>query len=309
MLAHKDDIFNGLLKVVEHGFESGKYLGYPESIDKHYSVLDGSCTDLTGYPHSGKSYIVLDWELNLSLEYGYKHLLYVPDMGDALEVYADLVHRVVMKTTDPKYLNRCTVADFSKEFEWIYEHFHIVSDTEIFTPLDFWNRVGKDGYNTGLVDAWFNLDHTAQAGRRDDQYLNDILSKRNKLAEKYKCHYFTVIHPKGPDGTCYKDGVLQSPTTHRLNGGAAWNNNGKTILSVHREDFRQPFFNINFLKVKPRRVGETGSCAINVNWALGRLYDINQQGQDQFAFNNKYTTKPEPIKLHENTDFDSEAPF
>jgi len=81
-----------LLKYRENGALRGKYLGFP-FLDEHFTIALPGCTDITGFPASGKSEFWLELLLNTSLFYGWKHLIYVPDVGDKNEILDVLIHK------------------------------------------------------------------------------------------------------------------------------------------------------------------------------------------------------------------------
>ena len=76
--------------------------------DKHYKVMLGNCTDITGYPYSGKTLVLMEILFNLSYKYGFKHLLHLPDSGKPEEVMATLMQKYIGKTFDKRYSNVIT---------------------------------------------------------------------------------------------------------------------------------------------------------------------------------------------------------
>ena len=72
--------------------EKGKYLGF-ENLNDLYTMQLGTCTDWTGFPRSGKTQVLMELLLNTSLYYGWKHLVYFPDVGSNIEIIADLLHK------------------------------------------------------------------------------------------------------------------------------------------------------------------------------------------------------------------------
>ena len=84
--------------------DSGKYLGF-ERLNEYYTMVLGTCTDWTGFPRSGKTQVLMELLLNTSKYYGWKHLVYFPDVGNKVEIIADLLHKLTGKTFNPKYKN------------------------------------------------------------------------------------------------------------------------------------------------------------------------------------------------------------
>ena len=70
-----NSIRDEIMSYREKGALRGCYLGFP-LLDEHYSIALPGCTDISGFPASGKSEFLLELLLNTSLYYGWKHLLY-----------------------------------------------------------------------------------------------------------------------------------------------------------------------------------------------------------------------------------------
>ena len=75
-----NDVQESVINYLQKGDLRGKYLGFP-FFDEKYTMALGNCTDWTGSGGSGKSEFLLELLLNTSLYYGWKHLIYVPDVG------------------------------------------------------------------------------------------------------------------------------------------------------------------------------------------------------------------------------------
>ena len=106
--------------------DKGKYLGF-SNIDDYYTMQLGNVTDWTGYPMSGKTQVLMEVLLNTSKFYGWKHLLYLPDVGSPVEIIADLLHKLTGKSFNNKFENFIQEEDIIKEIDWIVEHFKILT--------------------------------------------------------------------------------------------------------------------------------------------------------------------------------------
>lgn len=275
-----DDISDKLQEYHKFGAKAGVYLGF-ESMKNFYSMRQDSVTDWTGYPQSGKTELMLECLYNTSVFYGWKHLLCVPDIGDAIEVMAILIHKHTGKTFDKKYPNYIDIKDAFKGANWLLNHFYILEKSESqsnISPVEFWEYAVsiKDelGINTAVIDSWKDMRHDYQKyGGTYAQYLSNVLPIRNDLSERHNIHFHTVIHPKTPRRD--KNGLLVHPQVDDMEGGAQWNNSGKTIISVHRQTFDTKVADVQMLKVKPKVIGQRGFFCINFDPALSRYYDIN----------------------------------
>jgi hypothetical protein len=59
-----------------------------------------------------------------------------------------------------------------------------------------------------------------------------------------------------------------------MEGGAQWNNSGKTIISVHRPTFDAKHVDVQILKAKPTIVGTRGIFTVNFDPAVCRYFEI-----------------------------------
>ncbi|HET8962480.1 MAG TPA: hypothetical protein VFM99_01185 [Chitinophagales bacterium] len=274
-----NDIQKELTHYHKHGAKPGIDLGFNRMVGL-YTMRDDGCTDFTGYPQNGKTEFVLECLFNASTFYGWKHLLYVPDIGNAIEVMAILIHKHTGKTFDKKYSNTIEIADVYSSTNWLLEHFHILEKTDHkakMTPVEFWEFAAEykktHGINTATIDSWKDMDHNYNAyGGNYAMYLSSILPIRNMIAEQNKIHFITVIHPKTPRRD--KDGNIAHPGTEEMEGGAQWNNSGKCILSVHRPTFDAQYTDIQVLKAKPRIAGARGIFTLNFDPTTSRYYEI-----------------------------------
>lgn len=286
-----NDIQKELTEYHKHGAKPGIDVGF-DCMAPYYNMRDDGVSDWTGLPQSGKTELLLECLFNASMFYGWKHLLYVPDIGNAVEVMAILVHKYTGKTFDKKYQNVVEIADVYSSTNWLLEHFHILEKTDHkakITPVEFWEYAAEykktHGINTATIDSWKDMDHNYSAyGGNYAMYLSAILPIRNTIAEQNKIHFHTIIHPKSPRRG--SDGNIVHPDVTDMEGGAQWNNSGKTIISVHRPTFDAKHADVQILKAKPRIAGSRGIFTINFDPTVSRYYeitDVKNGGMKRYA--------------------------
>lgn len=301
-----------LINYRNRGALKGKYLGFP-NIHKYYSMSLPGVTDWTGFPTSGKSQIVLEFLLNTSLFYGWRHLLYMPDVGTETELLADLLHKYTYKTFDKTYSNLITDEEIIKSREWIEYHFIILYKTNAkfkITPYQFWDyavQLKKDfngNLHTATIDAWKDMKHDTSNFARDDKYLEDVLSYRNWLSDHHNLHFHTIIHPLRTKED--KNGNRLPPTAYHLKGGTEWFNNGKNIITIHRpDDGPANIVQLLFHKIKPRSVGQTGMAELYFDPVKFR-YFIENGNKRLYAIKNIYDLDVSNI---ERIDDNDDVPF
>ena len=273
------EITENLLDYSRQGALRGKFLGF-SNIHENYTMSLPGVTDWTGFPRSGKTQVLMEFLLNTSEYYGWKHLVYFPDVGNEVEVLADLIHKKTGKTFDKRFQNVITENEIYKEMPWILHHFKILTKKDIkakLTPYQFWDLAvklkEKEGLQTASIDSWKDMKHDMTEFGRDDKYLEDVLSYRNAIAEKHNLHLHTVIHPTRTEKD--QNGNRKPPTPYDLKGGTEWFNSGKNMITVHRPVSSDGLVEIYFNKIKPRSIGKEGICELYFDLQNFRYYQKN----------------------------------
>lgn len=291
--------------------DKGKYLGF-QNVDEYYTMQLGNVTDWSGYPMSGKTQVLMEMLLNTSKFYGWKHLLYLPDVGTPVEIISDLLHKLTGKTFNNKFDNFIQEEDIIKNLSWILEHFKILTKQEVkakMTPFEFYDLAAsmKGEIQTANVDSWKDLSHPYDKYGGYATYLEVVLPYRNQIAEDNNLHINTIIHPKLTEK---ENGIRKAPTPYDLKGGSEWFNSGKCMITVHRESKDDNLCQLHFNKIKPRSVGTTGICELKFDLAKfvyyiedndDRIY-ANKKGEEKGI---KVVSKPLPF----NENFDNDTPF
>lgn len=315
------DVAESILKYREKGAIRGVYLGFP-ILHENYTISLPGVTDWTGFPASGKSEFLLECLLNTSIFHGWRHLMYVPDVGDKEEIIAILIHKLTGKTFDKRYQsNYISEDEVTRWLEWVLHHFIILIKTDLkakITPYQFWDLAvelsqkevnnNQTRIHTATIDSWKDLKHgvglDGENFGRDDKYLEDVLSYRNAVAEKYKMHFHTVIHPIKTEAD--KDGKRRPPTPYDLKGGSEWYNNGKCMITVHREDGTPNGVKIIITKAKPKSVAKLGTVNMFFDIAKAKFYWDNN-GVKTYA--SKDYVKPIGLTISDNMEDENEIPF
>jgi hypothetical protein len=259
------EVIDDLFRYRNNYHEKGKYLGF-EGMDEYYSMSLGNCTDWTGFPMSGKTQVLMECLMNTSRFYGWKHLVYFPDVGSNVEIIADLINKKTGKSFDPSAYNVITDDEILQAIEWITHHFKVLTRSDIkakMTPIEFWDyavQLKKDeGLETASIDSWKDLNHPYNDYGGYAQYLEFVLPYRNQIAEDNDLHLHTIIHPKLTEK---ENGKRSAPVPYDLKGGSEWFNSGKCMVTVHREDPTYYKAELYFNKIKPRSNGKIGKHEI-----------------------------------------------
>lgn len=265
-----------MTEYAKKGALTGKYLGFP-NMHKNYTMSLPGVTDWTGFPRSGKTQVLMEFLMTTSIFYGWRHLLYFPDVGDHKEILADLIHKKTGFTFDKKMHNHITSKQISSVLDWILHHFIILTKKDLrakITPYQFWDLAveikEKEGLHTASIDAWKDMLHETHKFGRDDKYLEDVLSYRNAIAERHGLHLHQIVHPIKTDKNA--KGVRVAPSPYDMKGGTEWYNNGKSMVTVHRLYTLDNAVEINWNKIKPRSIGEEGQTIMYFDTSSLRYY-------------------------------------
>jgi len=239
----------------------------------------GNVTDWTGYPISGKTQFLMEMLMNTSVMYGWRHLIYFPDVGSNVEIIADLIHKKTGKSFDPGSPNHISEKEIFSTLDWITHHFLVLTKHDVkakMTPMDFWDMAVKikndSGLETASIDSWKDLNHPYNEHGGYAQYLEMVLPYRNAIAENNDLHLHTIIHPKLTEK---ENGKRKPPVPYDLKGGSEWFNSGKCMITIDRPDFETNEVDIYFNKIKPRSIGNIGQITMRYDVDAGRYYESN----------------------------------
>jgi hypothetical protein len=275
MILQNNKVLEDLLALRENGFPKGddlKFGGFP------LRFIRGGCTDITGYPFYGKSLVLKEILIGLSKRHNWKHFIYMPDDGSDTEVMSNLLHKITGKSFNRDDSNFISKDEIVKSFMQLTDNFKFVDTTQNYSPQELWIKAKESGCNSVAIDSWNYLNHPEDPTRPN--YLRQVLSERNKFMQANKMHSFIIIHPKNPDPLKVKDGTVNKPTVYDLMGGSEWNNNGRNIIVVHKDN-KQNFspYQIYCDKVKPKNCGQIDYIDLFINWDTQQFFKNTSNGR------------------------------
>ena len=270
------DLSSDIDEVYKHGLQPGRSFGF-DQIDDYYTYIPGNCTDITGYPYMGKTLLAAELLYQLATRYGVRSALYMPDSGRREDVAVSLIRKHTGKSFLKQSATRITEAELHRAKDELSQWFTFIeAGHRAITPQEFFKTIAEDSnVDAACIDSWnyMNIERTTDA-------LADALAFRNIMAQDYGKHFYTVIHPRNPTASDYdKDNRLRVPDVYNLMGGSEWNNNGKNIIVVHKDNKESDWYDIYFRKIKPRNVGKTGMCTLKFNRVQHKF--INSQTETE----------------------------
>jgi len=259
------------------------YSGF-ESLEGTFQFAYDGVTDITGSGGSGKTEFALELLFYQSETFGFRHMLYVPDIGSYKEIRRKLMIKKFRRSFRG-YANSIQEHELISAASWIDHHFLILEKKDYkkpMTPQMIWEFTAEYRDESGVVqscfiDSWKNLYHPIRDYGREDQYNDYILSFRNELAEGACKHFLTIAHAiktereKTGEGDKSKRRI---PDADDIKGGG-WLANGKVIITIDRPSQDYEDFDVYFSKVKPDTIGVKKSIIgkFGFNWKRSRAYE------------------------------------
>lgn len=293
------EVWDKLNSLHEKGKPKGNYVGFKGLYDK-YSVKLGCTTYILGIPGHGKTEFLFEILMNLTEFYGWRHIIYSPEIGTPTDIYLELAMKYCKKP-----LEKIDKVEFGNAIAFLDEYFYVLTPTdEQKTPaklmqlaIDLISEFKMDEkiFHTLSIDPWNELSHDFESyGAREDKYLAYTLGNIRIKSRESKLHTFIVAHPRTLREK-KKDNTYAPPTTYEFSGGAEWFNKGETILCIYRPKIYDPdlkeYYNdvkIIIQKAKPKGIGcNKGEIDMFYDTESGRYYEMDGLGEKKFA-NKKY---------------------
>jgi hypothetical protein len=302
MLTKPNDLFTKVCAIKNLSPEKLPKAGEIKCINDHYSVMPKNTTILTGYPSSGKSYLLMNFQMSMSVRFGHKHVLFSPEMGDP-----EWVMMTLLEIASGMRAQNLTEGEISHLLNWMQDKFLILS-CDITPKL---SDIDKDlaeaekmlGHiNTFSIDNLNDMRHDITG--TNDIYYEQWLLDFNGLAHKYNCHGFLTAHPLSSGQI---DDMMTPPEPRRIKGGGAFWNKGYNILSLAREE---QYCRLAFYKIKPRIVGKMGMVDFRVDFSKN-TYCAAEGFGDKYLFKQfDLRSKPKQTAIEPIENYKSEIdPF
>jgi hypothetical protein len=235
-----DELLDGMYQT---GFVKG-YLTNWKHFDDYYSVRLGFTTYIYGAPFTGKSKFCFNMLVNLSVNYGLKHLIYSPETGSKEDIYAMLIQIYAEGDITNSFKNQIPKEKYDKAKNFIGRHFIVISTDETDTDLtleellDYADIICAK-FNTKIdtitIDPWNELLHEDEFKR--DLYLNVALKKARVNARKKNRHIFIITHIRDQKPLGYDElgtAIYPFPSPNDIAGGQVWNRKGFMMMALYR---------------------------------------------------------------------------
>ena len=305
--AHIANLNADLLSKVEDLYEKGLSKGYNtgwHGLDDLITIKQGTTFYVYGSPFSGKTEWWFEVLINLSCNYGLRHVIYSPETGSPQNIFGELISKLCRKPFFRNVEDSISKEDLYKNFNWLDEHFKIIEDPngdmnlkEFFDIVDdYEDSFGK--IHTTTIDPFneLNNDLTSQRDLGLEKLLGHV--RRDAIIKnRVNCiiTHVTDQELKQENGISF----YPSPTPRQIAYGQAWYRKGMNMIGVWRPPFGlmdaegRPFekneVHIDIQKFKPKGVGNRGKHIM--------FYDIKKNSYYEKPttlhndMNNKYSIR------------------
>lgn len=271
-------------KLWQDGMPSGDKTGWP-SIDRHYTVVPGQLTILTGWPGSGKSEWLDALLLNLARS-GWRFTIFSPENQPVELHLAKFLEKFHGKPFGHGPTERMTSEEVTEGLTELEEWFAFIVPSRNADKVSFgvdeilnaceahfrmqgtWrSREVKRGL---VIDPWNELEHLRPKELSETEYISSTLSRIRGWARSSGVHVWIVAHPQ----KLRRDdsGKLPVPKPDSISGSQHWWNKADNAITVWRaldEPMKQEV-QIHVQKVRFKHVGRPGVIELVYDRITGR---------------------------------------
>lgn len=284
-----EDHWDSFINLLKNGFPVGwKPRG---ELGKHISFFPGYTTIITGIPGHGKSEVLDQILIQLSIDYNLRGGFFTPENWPTELHIVKLVEKLIGKSAFKcNQVELQNAKDFlSSRAFWIYPE----EGYQLETVLNkIRQAVLKHGIQWYVIDPWNKLEHQDDSTNYVSRCL-DLISNFNK---KNGTHAFIVAHPTKMKYNQEHE-QYEVPGLYDISGSANFYNKADIGLSMYRE--KEQYTNSLYVqKVKFKFWGEPGKVTYRWDQANGRYCEY---GSDP----TNWILQPKQGSIYE----DDETPF
>jgi twinkle protein len=259
------------------GLPSGDKTGWP-SVDKHYTVVPGQLTVITGWPGSGKSEWLDALLVNLARQ-GWKIAMFSPE-NQPIEVHVTkLLEKITGKPFGRGPSERIAEDEIPECLDELAQSFGFLSAPDVVSPKAVieaatqWLGQFKDSKRGLVIDPWNELEHWRPANLSETEYVSQTLSMLRGWARSHRIHVWIVAHPQKMR---LQNGDLPVPRPDMISGSQHWWNKADCAITIYR-DFdpdRSPEVQVHVQKVRFKHVGSIGAATLLYDRVTGRYREV-----------------------------------
>jgi twinkle protein len=282
------DLRANVERLWDRGLPPGSSTGWP-SVDKHYTVVPGQLTVVTGWPGSGKSEWVDAVLMNLARR-GWRFAIFSPENQPAELHVAKMLEKFHGKPFGAGPTERMTKEEALEAATEIADWFRFLLPaatterisfgiTEIveaaeahFRIMGWWrNRENCAGL---VIDPWNELEHLRPREYTETEYIGETLRNVRAWARANGVHVWIVAHPQKL-ARDKETGKLPVPRPDSIHGSQHWWNKSDANISVWRplDEPENQAVQIHVQKVRFKNVGRPGVVELRYDRVTGRYHE------------------------------------
>lgn len=325
----------GLTDLRRNGKAKGLTCGLPV-LDEYFTLKKGFPVFIAGAPFSGKTEFILEILLNTSILYGWKHFIYVGEIGEVSDIYAELMSKYIGKPIN-KSDYAMSDSEYIQALKFVGQHFIVANHDKEFTIEEFYACVQSAEMEYGikfdstLFDPFNDIkDDLGTFGGREDKYLANALkivrvdSKRNNRINILVNHIADVKTVTDKEGNRYMPPAMPNEWA----GGRTWWRRAFTMILIYRPPiflkdkqgmpYAENETHVIIQKSKPKGIGKVGQASIFWDWkknkyfcyvnGIQKLYSC-EKAEDSVYVPKTLTPNDEFINTLTLKDLEEDAPF
>lgn len=276
-----------VLDLWQRGLPPGAKTGFP-SLDRHYTVVPGQVTVITGWPGSGKSEFLDALLVNL-MHQGWHAAIYSPE-NQPLELHAaKFLEKLLGKPFGHGPTERMTEREVERTLvevmagRFVFARVPVdgaLSPAKVIETCEPW-LLAQSGPRALVMDPWNELEHWRPKDVNESEYVSMTLQRVRTWARFHAIHVFMVAHPQKMrrDPTSNK---LPVPTLDMISGSQHWWNKADCGICIYRDPANpdSPDVDVCVQKIRFKHVGKPGIVVLKYDRVTGR-YSENEVAWNQ----------------------------
>ena len=264
-----DDVRDELKGVFEHGLQKGAVFGMGD-LDNLLSVEVGRLMIVTGIPGHGKSEMLDQMALRLSLNYDWRCAWFSPENFPVTLHYPKLIEKLIGKKFKKGLMSEM---DFNAALDYLSQNFFDILPEEGYRVDTILERaealVRRKGIRVFILDPYNCLEHQIPSGQSETQYISEFLEKLRSFAHRRQVLVILAAHPikmkKDP-----ASGKYPVPGLYDISGSAAFYNKADFGIAIER-DRERDITRVHVHKVKFRHLGNQGVASFRFSDVTSRF--------------------------------------
>ncbi len=237
---------------IEKGLDTGS-----EELDKYFRYKK-EFVIMNGHSNVGKTTSALYFIVNSAVRHGWKWMIY------SAENRTSSIKMSLMQMVTDKKVGSMSYHERKASYEWVNEHFHIVSTAHVYTYMDMITFMEKTQFYHGIDAIFIDPYNSLRLDLRKSEMQNThdyhyeaataflTFSKNHSVAVWLNMHAVTEAQRrKGADG------LPSAPYAEDTEGGGKFVNRADCFLTIHRKVQAPDPHTRSMTEVHIRKVRET----------------------------------------------------